>query len=115
MWRLKPSVRVSVTVGDCIICRISMKIDIVFRNKFSSKFESWLLQQPHLLQGHTIICEGFFFYFTFYKPILAKSRARHLYMTLSEIHEFLESLHQEDHIFLIGVNKRHDTIRVLLH
>jgi len=37
------SVRLSVTVGDYVIYRIFMKIGIVFRNKFLSKCESWVL------------------------------------------------------------------------
>jgi len=109
------SVRLSVTVDDCIVCRTFMKIGTVFRNKFSNNCESWVFNAvtaPLTSKAYNN-CEVFFF--TVYYSIWAKWRAGYLHMTLSTFHEFHDSRRNEGHIFLTGVNKRPDTTCVLLH
>jgi len=58
------SVRLSVTVDDCIVCRTFMKIGTVFRNKFSNNCESWVFNAvtaPLTSKAYNN-CEVFFFY-----------------------------------------------------
>jgi len=97
-----PSVRLSVTVGGCTICRTLMKIGIVFRNKFPNKFETWLFNSVAAPPTSKAYNNLSIFFFTVYYSIWAKLRAGYQHMALSTFHEFHDSRRNKGHIFSYG-------------